>query len=337
MARSSRSSSDASRPSSGGSSRRDRRAGDTRTRSSRSSSGARSSRSSRSSGRSTRGAAASRAPLPGSRAARAARRRRRRIRTLTATSAAIVLLLAGITGAWALLRDEGGKAPAQVAAPATTTEPDTPASTLPPTTTPPPPPQFVVATQTVPEITVYESPSDTAPVKTTFSNKTEYSIDRTFLVTTQEPAGWLQVMLPLKPNGQQGWIHDTDVTRALIPYEIRVDRAAHKLTVLNLGQVVLETPVAVGAPGTPTPSGIFYVTDPVPGGGGSYGPWALGLSGYSEALESFGGGPPQIALHGTNHPELIGQDVSNGCVRVPNDMITQVHDMVPLGTPVTIV
>ena len=60
-------------------------------------------------------------------------------------------------------------------------------------------------------------------------------------------------------------------------------------------------------------------------------------SGYSEALESFGGGPPQIALHGTNHPELIGGDVSNGCVRVPNDMITQVYETVPLGTPVSIV
>ena len=332
MARSSRSSADASRPSGATTtSRRDRRGGSTRSsRSSRSGRGA-------SSGRSTRGTAASRAPLPGSRSARAARRRRRRIRTLTATSAAIVLLLAGVTGAWALLRDEGGDAPAQVAAPTTTTDAPTPSSTTPPVTTPPPPPQFVVATQTVPQINVYDSPSDAAPVKTTFSSTTEYGIDRTFLVTTQEPAGWLQVMLPLKPNGQQGWIHDTDVTRALVPYEIKVDRAAHTLTVLNLGQVVLETPVAVGAPGTPTPTGIFYVTDPVPGGGGSYGPWALGLSGYSEALESFGGGPPQIALHGTNHPELIGGDVSNGCVRVPNDMITQVHDIVPVGTPVTIV
>lgn len=332
MARSSRSSSDASRPAGATTtSRRDRRGGDTRTRSSRS----RSLRSGRGSSRSTRGAAASRAPR--SRAARAGRRRRRRIRTLTATSAAIVLLLAGITGAWALLRDEGGDAPARIAAPTTTTDAATPTSTTPPATTPLPPPQFVVATQTVPQINVYDSPSDAAPVKTTFSNKTEYGIARTFLVTTQEPAGWLQVMLPLKPNGQQGWIHDTDVTRALIPYEIKVDRAAHKLAVLNLGQVVLEAPVAVGAPATPTPTGIFYVTDPVPGDGGSYGPWALGLSGYSEALESFGGGPPQIALHGTNHPELIGGDVSNGCVRVPNDMITQVYETVPLGTPVSIV
>ena len=336
MARSSRSSR-ASRPTGATTtSRRDRRGGDTRTRSSQSSRSSRSGRNA-STGRSTRSAAASRTPLPGSRAARAARRRRRRIRTLTATSAAIVLLLAGITGAWALLRDEGGDAPAQVAAPTSTTERSTPTSNAPAVTTPPPPTQFVVATQTVPQINVYESPSDTAPVKTTFSNKTEYAIDRTFLVTKQEPAGWLQVMLPLKPNGQQGWVHDADVTRALVPYEIHVDRATHTLTVLNLGQVVLESPVAVGAPATPTPTGIFYVTDPVPGGGGSYGPWALGLSGYSDALESFAGGPPQIALHGTNHPELIGGDVSNGCVRLPNDMITQVYELVPLGTPVTIV
>ena len=78
---------------------------------------------------------------------------------------------------------------------------------------------------------------------------------------------------------------------------------------MNLGQVVLETPVGIGAPGSPTPSGIFYVTDPVPGGGGSYGPWALGLSGYSDVLESFGGGPPQIALHGTNRRSHRGERV----------------------------
>ena len=126
------------------------------------------------------------------------------------------------------------------------------------------------------------------------------------------------------------------MTLGRVTHRVEVDRASHMLRLFNLDQLILETPVAVGAPGTPTPTGTFYVTDPVPGGGGSYGPWALGLSGYSDVLDSFAGGPPQIALHGTNHPELIGQSVSNGCVRVPNDMITEIHAQVPLGTPVII-
>ena len=45
----------------------------------------------------------------------------------------------------------------------------------------------------------------------------------------------------------------------------------------------------------------------------------------------------QLALHGTNRPELLGQNVSNGCVRMANESIDQVMALAPLGTPVTIV
>ena len=46
--------------------------------------------------------------------------------------------------------------------------------------------------------------------------------------------------------------------------------------------------------------------------GGAYGPWILALNGYSESLDSFDGGMPQLAFHGTNKPELIGTQASNG-------------------------
>ena len=45
----------------------------------------------------------------------------------------------------------------------------------------------------------------------------------------------------------------------------------------------------------------------------------------------------QIALHGTNRPQLLGQNVSNGCVRMADESITAVMSLAPLGTPVTIV
>lgn len=41
-------------------------------------------------------------------------------------------------------------------------------------------------------------------------------------------------------------------------------------------------------------------------------------------------------MHGTADPSSIGQAVSHGCVRVPNDVITQLATSVPLGTPVAI-
>lgn len=262
---------------------------------------------------------------------RAAQRRRRRIRNLVSSSAAVVVLIGGVTGA-TFLRGDDSAAPRQVATPPSSTT----TTTTPPTTAPPPPPGATVATTGVPELVVYSQPSDAAPQMTTLSDKTEYGIVRTLLVTDQKTPGWLQVLLPLKPNGQTGWIHAGDVTLSQVLHKIEVDRATHTLRLFHADQLLLETPVAVGAPNTPTPTGTFYITDPVPGGGGAYGPLALGISGYSDVLEQFAGGPPQIAIHGTNRPDLIGQDVSNGCVRVPNDMIVQIGDQVPLGTPVII-
>jgi len=42
------------------------------------------------------------------------------------------------------------------------------------------------------------------------------------------------------------------------------------------------------------------------------------------------------ALHGTNQPSSIGQAVSHGCIRLRNEDIERLYDMVPLGTPVYI-
>jgi len=41
-------------------------------------------------------------------------------------------------------------------------------------------------------------------------------------------------------------------------------------------------------------------------------------------------------IHGTDHPETIGQSVSHGCVRMRNEDIEKLYPMVPVGTPVYI-
>ncbi|MDQ6717395.1 MAG: L,D-transpeptidase [Gemmatimonadota bacterium] len=41
-------------------------------------------------------------------------------------------------------------------------------------------------------------------------------------------------------------------------------------------------------------------------------------------------------IHGTDHPESIGQSVSHGCVRMRNEDIEKLYPMVPVGTPVFI-
>ena len=42
-------------------------------------------------------------------------------------------------------------------------------------------------------------------------------------------------------------------------------------------------------------------------------------------------------IHGTNEPWLIGQAVSNGCVRLTNEDIVDLYDGTPLGTSVLVI
>ena len=43
-----------------------------------------------------------------------------------------------------------------------------------------------------------------------------------------------------------------------------------------------------------------------------------------------------IAVHGTNRPELLGQNVSHGCIRMTNEAARQLYHEVEVGTPVII-
>ncbi len=61
------------------------------------------------------------------------------------------------------------------------------------------------------------------------------------------------------------------------------------------------------------------------------------MSGFSEVLQTFGGGIGQIAIHGTNNPSSVGADVSNGCIRLRNEDIARVAELTSVGSPVSIV
>jgi lipoprotein-anchoring transpeptidase ErfK/SrfK len=265
---------------------------------------------------------------------RSARRAARRRRIQIAVAGGLALVLFAVL-AVVLFAGDGSKEPvAAKAAPATTT---TTTTTIPPTTTTTTPPPAVTATTNVPNLQVFDAPNGTKVV-TTLSAKTDYLQPRTLLIT-EDNGEWLKALLPIRPNGSTGWIRRTDVTLAGNPYEIRISLADHKLVMLKEGKEVLSSATVNGAPRTPTPPGIYYITDPVdlrsnPNGG--YGAYALGISGFSEVLFEFNGGPGQLAVHGTPNPEQVGSDISNGCIRVPNDIIVEIAKQAPLGTPVLI-
>ncbi len=48
-------------------------------------------------------------------------------------------------------------------------------------------------------------------------------------------------------------------------------------------------------------------------------------------------GFPTVAIHGTNKPYGIGRRVSSGCIRMFPEDITQVYNIIPVGTKVTVV
>jgi len=169
-----------------------------------------------------------------------------------------------------------------------------------------------------------------------FDNPTPWGNPLTFIVT-EDHGEWLRVEFPVRPNGTQGWIRASDVTRTMIDTHVDIDLSDRMLRAYSGANLLAETKVVVGAAGTPTPTGRLYLTDfEEKYVGSAYGPWILPLSGYSQAMDEFSGGVPVIAMHGTNRPELLGSAASNGCIRMPDDVVQRLHDLLFFGTPVDI-
>lgn len=147
----------------------------------------------------------------------------------------------------------------------------------------------------------------------------------------------VEVMLPGRPNGRTGWVETDRVDLYPVDGQIIIDLSERTLT-FSSSDTKLTTSVAVGSSHNPTPTGTYFVTDVVKVADalGPWGPHALGLSARSETITEFNGGDGIIGIHGTNRPETIGDAASLGCVRLPNDVITQLYELVPLGTPVLI-
>lgn len=173
---------------------------------------------------------------------------------------------------------------------------------------------------------------------TTLDSTTTFGTARVLLVEEQE-GDWVKVRLPVRPNHRTGWIPASAVNLETVDLAVYVDLQAKTLSVQSGQEIVVRSPVAIGTAENPTPIGTFYVTDKLetPDPAGSYGPFAIGLSGHSETLTEFAGGDGQIGIHGTNDPGTIGEAVSHGCVRLPNDVIEELASLLPLGTPVHIV
>jgi L,D-transpeptidase catalytic domain len=147
---------------------------------------------------------------------------------------------------------------------------------------------------------------------------------------------WFHVLLPDRPNGSTGWLQARDVDTSTVQDRIVVRLLEHTLIRYRGGQAIARYRVAVGKASTPTTPGRFFVWARVgyADKDGPYGNFALGLSGFSRVITDWPGGG-RMAIHGTPDSSLAGQDVSNGCVRVFNSLMSKLID-VPMGATVII-
>ena len=186
-------------------------------------------------------------------------------------------------------------------------------------------------------IAIYRSRRSSHPVKT-LRNPNPDGAPLVLLVKSVHDQ-WLQVYLPTRPNGSVGWIKSSQVTLVGNNYRVKVQLNSHRLTAYKGRKVMLRTPIGVGRAVTPTPSGLYYITELLkqPDSTGLYGPWAFGLSAHSNVLFEFAGADGILGIHGTNTPQGLGTNVSHGCIRVSNRAITRLANVLPAGTPVEIV
>lgn len=156
----------------------------------------------------------------------------------------------------------------------------------------------------------------------------------------QTSPGWERVLLPSRPNHATGWIY-TGGTRAAqldtrrTSYLVLIDLHARTLRVYDGGQLLGRWTVAIGARGTPTPTGRTFLLASLAPQHPTYSPLILPLGFHSNTLTTFGGGPGTVGLHGWPDPSVFGHAVSHGCVRVPATGL-RVLSRVPLGSLVVI-
>jgi lipoprotein-anchoring transpeptidase ErfK/SrfK len=195
----------------------------------------------------------------------------------------------------------------------------------------------VLAAMTRGEVSVFEQPGDiesfrTLPATTILGTATVVSA-----IGQPTNDGWVEVLLPGRPNGGTGWIETRLLDLYVVTDRIVIDLSDRELVYYIDDAEALRSAVAIGTSHNPTPTGTYFVTDSVRvKESGPWGPAALGLSARSETITEFNGGDGIIGIHGTNNPNSIGRAATLGCVRLPNDVITELRDLVSLGTPVEI-
>jgi hypothetical protein len=180
------------------------------------------------------------------------------------------------------------------------------------------------------EIVVYAAPGG-API----ARLGPHQIGDTWLPAIAAQPGWVEVLLPSRPNGSAGWVTDTALDRAVTPYLIQVHLRSLTMELFKEGQRLGNWTVGIGKDSAPTPPGRTFLLGSFSDTAQRYSSVILPLGTHSPTLDSFGGGPGTVAIHTWPTANVFGTRSSDGCIRVPKDALNQLTQ-VPLGTLVLI-
>ena len=140
--------------------------------------------------------------------------------------------------------------------------------------------------------------------------------------TDRDGRCWLLVRLPSRPSNARGWVRADRVVLRPTRWRIVVSRRARTLTVYRGGDRRRRFRVVVGAPGTPTPDGLFSIVGVWSWNSADFlGSYILPLTAHSDVLQEFGGGDGRVGIHGRGGASLLdplGTARSHGCIRLSN-------------------
>jgi lipoprotein-anchoring transpeptidase ErfK/SrfK len=121
------------------------------------------------------------------------------------------------------------------------------------------------------------------------------------------------------------------------PLQIVVSIPERKLALVQGGHVQKLYDVAVGKPCTPTPQGKFVVINRIPHPTW-YGPQGPVPPGKNNPVGTrwMGLSKDGYGIHGTNAPSSIGHAASHGCIRMRQQDLEELFDVIPVGTTVEI-
>jgi len=177
------------------------------------------------------------------------------------------------------------------------------------------------------------------PARLRVGPRTEFG-SRQVLSVAQRRGDWLGVVSTARPNNRLAWVRRGSPGLRLkrTRWSLHADLSARTLTLRRYGRRVRRLTVAIGRPGSETPTGRFAVTDKLSGSrfGPYYGCCILALSGHQPNLPPGWTGGNRLAIHGTDSPGTIGAAASAGCLRAGDADLQVLMRKVPLGAPVFI-